>query len=45
MFKDIKGYEGKYQINEYGVVKSKSRQKGAVFLQRKNFETRYSCRL
>ncbi|MGY3716761.1 NUMOD4 motif-containing HNH endonuclease [Sutcliffiella cohnii] len=31
MFKDIKGYEGLYQINEYGEVKSLARRKGSVF--------------
>ena len=31
IFKDIKGYEGRYQINEYGEVKSLGRQKGAVY--------------
>ena len=31
MFKDIKGFEGKYQINEYGVVKSLPRRKGTIF--------------
>ena len=30
IFKDIKGYEGRYQINEYGEVKSLERQKGAI---------------
>lgn len=30
MFRDIKGFEGKYQINEYGDVKSLSRRKGSV---------------
>lgn len=30
MFKDIKGFEGKYQINEKGDVKSLSRRKGAI---------------
>ncbi|MGV3043494.1 NUMOD4 motif-containing HNH endonuclease [Staphylococcus rostri] len=30
IFKDIKGYEGKYQINEYGEVKSLKRKKGAL---------------
>ena len=30
IWKDIKGYEGKYQINEYGKVKSLSRKKGAI---------------
>ncbi|GMG71790.1 hypothetical protein ShirakiTB12_02580 [Priestia megaterium] len=30
MFKDIKGYEGRYQIDEQGNVKSLSRQKGSV---------------
>lgn len=30
MFKDIKGFEGKYQINEKGDVKSLSRKKGTI---------------
>ncbi|MDT0745464.1 NUMOD4 motif-containing HNH endonuclease [Mammaliicoccus sciuri] len=30
IFKDIKGYEGRYQINEYGEVKSLERRKGAI---------------
>ena len=30
MFVDIKGFEGKYQINQYGVIKSLSRLKGSI---------------
>lgn len=30
MFKDIKGYEGLYQINKFGVVKSLARLKGSI---------------
>ncbi|MGM1447579.1 NUMOD4 domain-containing protein [Bacillus cereus group sp. BceL305] len=30
MFKDIRGYEGLYQIDEYGNVKSVARNKGSV---------------
>ncbi|WP_210146193.1 NUMOD4 motif-containing HNH endonuclease [Staphylococcus sp. GDY8P31P] len=35
IYKDIKGYEGKYQINEYGEVKSVARQKGATYCKEK----------
>lgn len=31
MFKDIKGYEGLYQMNKFGEVKSLARKKGTIF--------------
>jgi hypothetical protein len=31
LFRDIKGFEGRYQINEFGEVKSLPRQKGSIF--------------
>ena len=39
MFKDIKGYEGIYQVNEYGVVKSLARKKGTVLAKEKILKT------